>query len=294
MFLFPNDVFILDRGFRDAIENLEPYGYEGHIPPTKDRGATQLTTTQANKSRLITICRWVIEVVNGRFKRDYKLLRQDYFNRALPHMFDDFRVCAALINSFHPVLTDNDRAPAIINTIQEKIHLPNILQEYVERKRLNRQRVPFIRMEDGQIDDFPRLTEEEVILFALGTYHIKLARSYCSEHIRNGEYNIEVYREEQLEDLTEFNILQTNVFLMRIRIQSRHVRARQYNGYILIDRDQAGSNSIIQHYCTCLTGSRTLGSCVHILSVIWYMGLARHVGFNPPAQCLNSVILDIE
>lgn len=294
VFLVPNDVFILDRGFRDAIENLGMYDYEGHIPPTKDRSATQLTTTQANKSRQVTICRWEIEVVNGRFKRDYKLLRQEYFNKALLHMFDDFKVCGALINHFHPVISDSERSPAIINRIQERIHTPNILQEYVERKHLNRQRISFVRIEENQIEDFPHLTEEEIILFALGTYQLKLARSYCSEHLRNGVYIIEVYRDEQLEDLTDFNIFQTNVFLIRIHIQSRHARAREYRSYILIDRDQTGISSILQYYCTCLTGSRTLGSCAHILSVVWYMGLARYEGFNPPAAFLDSIILDID
>ena len=49
------DVFILDRGFRDSIYDIQSLGYEAHIPPSKYRNATQLTTEQANKSRLITI-----------------------------------------------------------------------------------------------------------------------------------------------------------------------------------------------------------------------------------------------
>lgn len=80
------DALILDRGFRDSIQALEECGYEAHIPPTKARGSSQLTTDEANKSRLITICRWVIEGINGRIKQCFKLLRQTYFNRALTHV----------------------------------------------------------------------------------------------------------------------------------------------------------------------------------------------------------------
>lgn len=51
--------FILDRRFRDSVENLESYGYVTHMPETKYPNETQLTTDQENTSRLITICRWV-------------------------------------------------------------------------------------------------------------------------------------------------------------------------------------------------------------------------------------------
>lgn len=37
--------------------------------------------------------------------------------------------------------------------------------------------------------------------------------------------------------------------------------------------------SISQHYCTCLMGSHTPSSCVHILSVIWFSNLVRNVEF---------------
>lgn len=39
-----NYVFILDRGFRDALESIKASGYEYYVTPTKDRRETQLTT----------------------------------------------------------------------------------------------------------------------------------------------------------------------------------------------------------------------------------------------------------
>ncbi|CAB3239874.1 unnamed protein product [Arctia plantaginis] len=104
-----DDVFILDRGFRDSIPNIESAGYIAHMPPSKDRHTTQLTDIQADKSRQITIVRWVIEVINGWFKRDYKILRHTLINKTLPRVFEDFRIAGVLINAFRQRLTDSSK-----------------------------------------------------------------------------------------------------------------------------------------------------------------------------------------
>ncbi|PZC74847.1 hypothetical protein B5X24_HaOG207111 [Helicoverpa armigera] len=49
------DVFILDRGFIYSVEPMRLHGYSVHMPESKYPNETQLTTDQANKSRLITI-----------------------------------------------------------------------------------------------------------------------------------------------------------------------------------------------------------------------------------------------
>lgn len=288
-----NDVFIFDRGFRDAVDDVVSCGYEVHLPPTKDRNETQLTTDQANKSRLVTICRWVIEVINGRFKRDFKLLRQDYFNSTLTNAFTDFKIAGALLNAFRDPVTDNVNAEFILNKIHQNINLPNHLFNYVNENNLNRQRVAFMRIDANELElqDFPRVTEHDIKMFALGSYQVKLAKSYCGEHIQNGLYMIEVFGEDARGDMQLYNMPQ-NSWLLRGRIQSRHVRSRTYYCYILIHRDQIGMNAICQYYCTCLTGRRTVGSCAHITSIIWYIGYARHEVFNPPAAFLNDVIVD--
>lgn len=282
-----NDVFILDRGFRDSLDDIEACGYEYHVPPSKHRHESQLTTDQANESRLVTICRWVVEVVNGRFKRDFKLFRQKYFNNALPHMFADFRIAAAIINRFHIPIDDSEYAEAFITEINQRLHTPTILYDYVERKRLNSRRADFTRVEESDID-FPRFSEEQIIKIALGTYQVKLAKSYCSEHLQNGLYSIEIYREAALEDLPNYGINE-DAWLLRGRIQSRHVRARKYYCYLLVH-----NNNIVQRYCTCITGRRTVGTCAHILSIIWYLGYAIHEGFVGPALFLNDVIVDVD
>lgn len=232
-FFQENDVMILDRGFRDSVADIESCGYVAQMPPTKLRHETQLTTEHANKSRLVTMCRWVVEVVNGRFKRDYKLLRQDYFNSTLQNLFPDFRIACTLINAFHVPIVDNVNAVAILNTINQRIQMPNNLYEYAEDKQLNRHRVAFIRLDanDPQLEDFPNLSENDVTMLSLGSYQLKLAKSYCAEHINNGLYLIEIYQDYGLADFDEYNMPHNNVWLLRIRIQSRHIRARTYYSY---------------------------------------------------------------
>lgn len=53
---------------------------------------------------------------------------------------------------------------------------PNLLADYVDQHGLNRQRVAFERLEANLLQDFPRLTNDDIILFAVGTYHLQLAR----------------------------------------------------------------------------------------------------------------------
>lgn len=40
--------------------------------------------------RRATRCRWVVELINGRMKRDFNLFRQEYFNMVGRHLMKDF------------------------------------------------------------------------------------------------------------------------------------------------------------------------------------------------------------
>ncbi|CAK1590054.1 unnamed protein product [Parnassius mnemosyne] len=287
------DVFILDRGFRDSARNLESCGYVQHMPQTKYPNETQLTTDQANKSRLVTICRWVVEVVNGRFKRDFRLLRNVYNNRALPSMFDYFKIAAAMINRFHVLIEDNPNAAAILEIIHQRINMQNRLADLVIRHNYNRRRAQFTLMtaDMPEFVDFPRMDENELLLFALGVYQLKQAKSYYGEHVLdNGAFTIELSNELSNEDLAE---LQGNdLWMIRGRLQSRHVRARQYYVYIIIDRLLSGRQAIAHYYCSCIIGKRTIGCCSHIMCIIWYMSHARHLpAITPPAYGLENIIV---
>lgn len=49
-----DDVFVVDRGFRDSLEMLEELGIRAEMPRLMSRGQKQMTTLDANASRLVT------------------------------------------------------------------------------------------------------------------------------------------------------------------------------------------------------------------------------------------------
>lgn len=76
--LSEDDIFIVDRGFRDALPLLEDLGIQAEMPRFLEKGQKQMSTSDANKSRLVTKIRWVVESSNARIKR------WRYLDRTLP------------------------------------------------------------------------------------------------------------------------------------------------------------------------------------------------------------------
>lgn len=72
------DILVVDRGFRDAMEDITNMGFIGKMPSFADTPSAQLTTEQANNSRIITKTRYIVEVVNGRIKKWFK-----YFDKTV-------------------------------------------------------------------------------------------------------------------------------------------------------------------------------------------------------------------
>jgi GTP-dependent phosphoenolpyruvate carboxykinase len=49
-----DDVFVIDRGFRDSLQLLEELGIKGEMPRLMGKGDKQMSTSDANASRLVT------------------------------------------------------------------------------------------------------------------------------------------------------------------------------------------------------------------------------------------------
>lgn len=287
------DVFILDRGFRDCVPLLQSCNYSTHMPASLQEGETQLSTLAANKSRSVTICRWVVECVNGIFKHSFKIFRQEFFNLASKHAIIDFRVAAALINKFHQRYSNREDAGQILEIVNERMYLNNALADYVIENNLNRRRAQFLNI-NVSINNvsFPRMTYSELILFSCGTYQLKQARSYYGEHIRNdGSYTIEVCTERD-SNLLEGLPTTGNCTLLRGKIQSRHISRKIYFVYILHNNDLQGRDAIKEYCCNCLVGRRTVGCCAHVMTIVWYLSWARHENnVTPPAQFLDNILI---
>ncbi|KAH9628562.1 hypothetical protein HF086_001169 [Spodoptera exigua] len=191
----------------------------------------ELTTQQANDLRKVTMCRWVVEIINGRLKNQFRRLRSQYFNVAASHLFDEIRIAAALLNAFGVPLKDHSLTEQIINRIPH--HSPwNQLGEYVIANHQNRRRADFEHMnaEVPGPDDFPILSADDLV--TLGTYQVQQARSYYGEHIKSdGSYVIEVCREPNINDFSVGTLNWINPWLLLRRIHSRHSSRRIYYVY---------------------------------------------------------------
>ncbi|XP_050563593.1 uncharacterized protein LOC126912994 [Spodoptera frugiperda] len=289
----PGDVFILDRGFRDVIDELHSHGYKTYMPESLLEGKNQLTTEQANRSRCVTMCRWVVEVVNGRIKRDFKLFRQEYFNRASTHLMLDFNIACALLNKFHAPIADRLDAQQFLELAKTRLNTINHLGAYIQNENINRRRAIFLTIdaEHPHLDTFPRLTLYDLMTVALGSYQLKQARSYYGEHVRrNGKYEIELAND--IEDDLPL-ILGMDKYLVRGQIKSRNVSSKVYYAYILVNR--ATSNSLADiagYYCNCLVGNRTVGCCAHVMTILWYLSWARFRTVEPPAPFLDDIFYE--
>jgi len=49
-----DDIFIVDRGFRDSLELLEDLGIKAEMPSFMIKGQKQMSVDEANSSRLVT------------------------------------------------------------------------------------------------------------------------------------------------------------------------------------------------------------------------------------------------
>src|SRR5207237_7344464 len=77
------------------------------------------------------------------------------------------------------------------------------------------------------------------------------------------------------------------------KIQSRFSKSNRHTVWITFMPNGTGAESITGYFCTCKCGSRTIGCCGHIASVLWYFGYARHNKENlPKRKSLVGGIMD--
>lgn len=125
-------IVLVDRGYRDATDFLEGIGIRYEMPAFLQRNERQLSTEDANRSRLVTKSRWIVESRNGHLKSIFK-----FFDKVVPYVHvlnlrDFYGIAGGLINRFHePVIiegTNEDLARAMLQRAQEV----NVLKARIE------------------------------------------------------------------------------------------------------------------------------------------------------------------
>ncbi len=93
-----------------------------------------------------------------------------------------------------------------------------------------------------------------------------MPKSYINEHLTPSILN-----EDELEFVVE--LCPTQQDLVRVRFQSRH--SNQKHHVATVQLDETKENPIHGYFCTCISGSRELGCCVHLAAVLWHLGVQR-------------------
>lgn len=290
--LHPGDVILLDRGFRDCLQFLRNKNFDARIPAFIEKGNNgQLTSIQDNQSRLITKLRFVIEVANGRMKEKWHLFGKIIPSILTKHLMSDYKIGAALLNLFaKPIICDRDdflcigtRMLSLVNTKNELRHIINSKTfQHTERSYFN-----FIEPSELY---FPRFNQKQMKEFALGTYVIKQAISYAAEHKKlQGNFKISELPAKHI--WAHFGSICTKenfekpIFILA-KIKSRYRGQKIHTVYILYDM------SILQkkmfYFCKCQHGQRTIGSCAHVMTVVWYFAYGQYETAKDPASHLND------
>ena len=276
-----NTCCILDRGFRDAQSPLEAKGINVQMPAFKPKGVNQLSPIDANRSRLVTKLRFVVETVHGRFKTIWPFFKNTISNTLIPVIGPSLRIAIATLNAFrsHPVVfrpeVEEEAREMLMKSEQETNPLADRILTNSSLSFRNKQN--WEPMDSfGGAEEFPTLEIEDIRQITYGPYQLRKAQHYTAEHLNaNGDFLFQACRSEP--------------GLLRCHIQSRHSNASKYNLCVQYNRV-----CVIGYCCSCTPGKRTLGCCSHITTIIWYIGYARHnpgviVNSHTSGACLRRI-----
>lgn len=143
-------------------------------------------------------------------------------NTQIPYVGDYVRIISAICNKYFPPLSSGETEEdiAIAAKMVYLSRQPNELRNWIETEGIDRRSFTWTKFDaSGVAPEFPQLSEEEIREITLGTYQVKMAKSYTNAYINeDGNYGIHV--NEDVENVVS------------ARIQSRHVSAKKYYSWI--------------------------------------------------------------
>lgn len=290
--LCEGDVLILDRGFRDCVKFFADKGFEVKMPGLlqKSQNKKQLSTKEANESRLVTATRFVVETINGHLKTIWKIFNRDLNPLIVPYITTDFQICAALKNKFFCTFEPNKSiAPEIANRMVDRVTKPNELSKIVLSDRFNSSLKKFTPFHEW--NELPHLSYLNLLYISLGKYQIKQAESYCQEHIKHNDSTFIVFafpEELCLSFFEELFIEGKSPILLLAQINSRFRSRKTYNAFVLIDRNGNAENAVLSYCCECYVGLRTVGCCSHVMTILWFTLHKKNRGIPKPASFLDN------
>ncbi|XP_008553228.3 uncharacterized protein LOC103575255 [Microplitis demolitor] len=275
--LLPNDIFIVDRGFRDVVEFLNDKGFNVLMPAFKGN-KLQLSTEEANISRNITKIRWVVEAVHGNIAQKYKLLHYSFDNKMLPKLELLCKTIGFLHNTYEKRLhSDSSLSNIIVQYMKSRMDIENTLSQEVQSQHWNRKKNTLKCLTASELLDFPRLTEDQLKILFTGSYQFSQAISYLAE-IMDDQNNLSV---QYVKSAPNF---------IKAEVKSRHINRKVYRIYIHYIPKGNDYNSILRYCCDCPNCKRTVGCCSHVAAIIYYLSYGRYLSrIVRPAEVLTKL-----
>ncbi|KAJ8916939.1 hypothetical protein NQ315_013411 [Exocentrus adspersus] len=279
------DIVLVDRGYRDAVPLLQHLGIDHRMPAFLQRGHRQLSTEDGNESRIIIKNRWVVEARNGHLKSVFKFLGQTMNLQHAQNLSGSYRIAGAILNRYHPLINMQDVNAEFARQMLQRSTVPNAIQARVEVDNLRLRNGQWRRLYGEDVPDFPLLDLGYLKDLTMGIYQINLAPSYIQDKlIRENDEELQLD-----EHINEPGFLRIRLF-SRFRNVVKHQIFIAYTANQMENIDNnADNNPISGYYCTCQSGARSLGTCAHVASVLWYLGFARH---QPNIKYPDTSLLD--
>lgn len=295
--LLPGDILLLDRGFRDVVNLLEGRGIVAKMPAfvqSSDKKG-QLNTQQANRSRLVTALRFVVETRNGHLKSIWKMFDTNWCSYAQAHLPDDVEICSALINKYYATFESNTGiAPRAADSMLAKMNDENLLGNVITSDFKTKFK-DFTLFENFAA--LPTMAKDRLFWVSLGNYQIRQAVSYTQMHLNqnNNYFKVWVCPDEICHQYFPWcfvNDQDPALFMMKLssRFQSNVTRRT----FLLMDRriidenDTVDERSVLGYYCDCYNGWRTVGCCSHITTLIMFLLVTKGNDLGNPSAFLND------
>lgn len=277
--LAPDDILIVDRGFRDCIPDLVNFNFIVKMPTCSDKN--QLTTQEANQTRLVTKVRYDVERVNGLMKTVWKIFRETIDIHYIPKIMTDFEIGAALLNKRIKINDqDNAKQIAFARGMMDRVNMPNILSQIVNSDKFEKEVISQKKYERFvDFESCPQLQISDLEMISFGPYQIQQSRCYLSNHLH--EENNELIINSIFRDCINVQCAALKLskdvdpLLLVLNLKSRFASQRVHRVWAIIDKKAIGVRSVCGYCCSCFVGNRTVGCCSHVMALLYYIGIVR-------------------
>lgn len=272
-FFDEEDEFFADRGFLQC-----QGGYILHCPSGLAPGQKQLSTSEANNSRLVTRFRNVVERVFGRLKMHWKILFNLIETNWMPNLSKIVRVLAAIENAFYGRIWKNQES--------DEMDYDSLIDRNLETNELSTLTSGWKRVKLEEIqNDFPKYSMDDIHQWCIGPYSISLSEKYLDHSAE-----IEIWKHKKQKDVVKITQI-TSRYSKTDSIQPKHYSV------ILQFPNKNQDITEVKTYCTCKTGMQTLGGCVHATAVLCKLTVDRSsigdANESPTAKMKMTTVQDI-